>query len=222
MTPIMTFSHDRELFADRIEAGDLLAAVLGAWRGALTVVLGIPRGGLIVAERVAGALGASLDVVLARKIGAPGNPEYALGAVSENGQLVLSGDAPLLGADPLSLERERVRQWVEVTRRAKAYRAIRSPVPLAGRTVIVVDDGLATGVTMQAALRTVRRENPSRLVAAVPVAPQDTLDRLEPDADSVISLWTPEPFAAVGQFYRNFDQVDEERVLELLRRAQTT
>jgi len=205
------------LFNDRRDAGRRLARSLAARDVPSPVVLGIPRGGVVVAFEVSRALGAPLDVVIPRKIGAPGNPELAIGAVAQDGTLVV--DQALVKALDVSegyLEEEAARQKAEIGRRLSLYRQGTSAVPLEGATVIVVDDGIATGATVLAALRGLRSGRPARLVLAVPVAPPDTLDRLAVEADEVICLATPEPFYAVGQFYRHFEQTADEEVVDLL------
>lgn len=210
-------SSSTEPFADRREAGRLLGAQLVDFRGEGTVVLGIPRGGIVVADEVASRLGAAMDIVLARKIGAPGNQELAVASVAEDGRLfadqrILS----YLGVERDYLEREKERQMGEMARRVALYRGVEPKVPLAGKTVIVTDDGLATGATMQAALWAVRHDGAGRVVCAVPVAPEDTLRRIAPAADETICLRVPPYFSAVGQFYRHFDQVEDREVLAIL------
>ncbi|HZO82475.1 MAG TPA: phosphoribosyltransferase family protein [Candidatus Binataceae bacterium] len=207
------------MFADREEAGRLLAAELASFKGADTVVLAIPRGGLPVARQVADALGAPLDIVVVRKLGAPGEPELGIGAV-------VDGDHPRaifnqaviehLGVRDSYIQAEIERQLKEIKRRETAYRGGRAPVALTGRTVIVIDDGIATGSSVRAALRGVRRLKPARLVLAVPVAPAETIEALRGDADEIICLATPPDFFAVGQFYRDFHQIDDDEVARIL------
>jgi predicted phosphoribosyltransferase len=205
-------------FLDRREAGKLLGKELLKLRSRHPVVLGIPRGGVVTAAEVAAALSAELDIVLARKIGAPSNPELAIGSVSEDGHLFMDeGLQDRLGVPQGYVERERERQMREIERRTAMFRAARPKAPLKGRVVVVTDDGLATGATMQAALWACRREHPAYLVAAVPVAPEETLAKLAGDADEFICLQAPPFFSAVGQFYRQFDQVEDEEVLEILK-----
>jgi len=208
------------LFHDRRDAGRRLARSLSARGFARPVVLGVPRGGVVVAYEVARALGAPLDVVVPRKIGAPANPELAIGALAQDGTLVI--DETLmrsLGVDKAYLDEEVSRQKAEIDRRLGLYRGGRPAVDLEGTTAIVVDDGIATGATVLAALRGVRSGHPARVVLAVPVAPPDTLERLKAEADEVTCLEAPEPFYAVGQFYRHFDQVADEEVIDLLSRS---
>ncbi|MCL6451522.1 MAG: phosphoribosyltransferase [Acetobacteraceae bacterium] len=208
------------MFGDRRDAGRRLAAALQAYCGPDTLVLGVPRGGVVVAAEVARALNAPLDVVVPRKIGAPCNPELAVGALGPDG--VATFDPNLLryfGLTPEDLEDEVERERAEQGRRLRLYRGDRPPLQVAGRVVVVVDDGIATGFTIRAALQALRRAQPARLVLAVPVAPADTLRRLRPEADDLVCLYTPEPFYAVGQFYLHFDQTGDDEVVELLRHA---
>jgi predicted phosphoribosyltransferase len=206
-------------FADRREAGRLLARELESFRADHPVVLGIPRGGVVVAAEIADHLGAELDIVLSRKIGAPGNPELAIGAIAEDGRLFLDDQlARRVGASEAFIAREQGRELGEIARRVKLFREARPKVPLLSRTVIVVDDGLATGATMQAALWAVHRDRQRSTVAAVPVGAVDTVERLSQSADAFFCLRAPEDFGAVGRFYRVFDQVEDEEVLSTLKR----
>jgi len=208
---------DSEIYQDRVDAGRKLAAALKGYRGADTVVLGVPRGGVVVAAEVARELGAPLDVVIARKIGAPTQPELAIGAV-------VSGDIRLLdenlirhlGASPEYVEQETARQLGEVRRRVEQYRGSRPAPDFRGRTVLVVDDGIATGYTIRAALAGLREQAPGRLVVAVPVAPAAVCADMRTVADEVVCLQTPDPFYAVGAWYENFDQGSDEEVTALL------
>ncbi|WP_038057722.1 phosphoribosyltransferase [Thermus amyloliquefaciens] len=201
-------------FRDRRHAGALLVEALKPLGLERPVVLGIPRGGVVVADEVAKGLGGELDVVLVRKVGAPGNPEFALGAVGEKGGMVLKPYAHQY-ADPSYLEREAARQKDVIRRRAERYRKVRPKVPLAGRDVVLVDDGIATGSTMEAALAVVLSESPRRVVVAVPVASPDALERLKNQAEVVV-LSTPPDFAAVGAYYMDFGEVTDEEVEGLL------
>ncbi len=205
-------------FRDRAEAGKKLAEALADLKGQPdVVVLGIPRGGVVTAVEVAKALGVPLDVTITRKLGAPGNPELAIGAVGSDGAVVLDGETvQALRVGQEYLDREIERQIEEVRRRAKTYRGDRPPVALEGKRVVVVDDGLATGATMLATVRTLRGRNPKEIIVAVPVAPPDAIRRLEGEADRVISLMTPAYFWAVGMFYEDFNQVSDEEVKALL------
>lgn len=210
-------------FRNREHAGWLLVERLreeGAVAAAPTrpLVLAIPRGGVEVGAVLARGLAADLDVVLARKLRAPGQPELALGAVSEDGVVQLNHfAAALTDVGDAWIEGERKRQLGEIARRRELYRGVRPQAPIFGRTVILVDDGLATGATMIAALRTVRAAGPARLVVALPVASPERLAAVENACDRLVCLVQPAEFVAVGQFYRSFEQVSDERVVELLR-----
>ncbi|GAA5337767.1 phosphoribosyltransferase [Thermus antranikianii] len=201
-------------FRDRRHAGALLVEALKPLGLERPVVLGIPRGGVVVADEVAKGLGGELDVVLVRKVGAPGNPEFALGAVGEKGGMVLKPYA-LQYADQSYLEREAARQKDVIRKRAERYRKVRPKVPLAGRDVVLVDDGIATGSTMEAALAVVLSEKPRRVVVAVPVASPDAVERLKDQAE-VVALSTPPDFAAVGAYFMDFGEVTDEEVEGLL------
>jgi putative phosphoribosyl transferase len=210
------------LFADRSEAGRALAQRLLQFKDERPVVLALPRGGVPVGFEVARALDAPLDLVLVRKIGAPFQPELALGAVVDGGraETVLNEQTIREFQIPESyIAKESARQLAEIERRRRLYLADRPRVPLEGRTTIVVDDGIATGATMEAALHATRRANPKRLVLATPVAPPDTLERLRPQVDEVVCLATPWLFGAIGVFYEDFRQLGDEEVVDLLRRA---
>lgn len=202
-------------FADRTEAGEQLASALAAY-DANAVVLGIPRGGVVVADAVARRLGASLDVVVPRKIRAPHNPELGLGAVAGDVRVLDESLVRRLGVSEEYLDREISTQVREIERRERAYRGERSPVAVAGRTAIVVDDGVATGGTAVAALRWLRSREPERLVFATPLAPAQVVARLEGEANDVVVLRSPEPFMAVGEWYRRFDQTSDAEVIAAL------
>ena len=220
--PRRQFSTLGENFRDRTDAGRKLARALSHLKPAKPIVLALPRGGVPVGFEVANALGAPLDVILVRKIGAPDQPELGLGAVvdGENPQLVLNEElVALVRPGRRYLETEEKRQLAEIERRRALYRPGRAPMSLEGRTVIVVDDGIATGGTMKAVLQALKNARPARLVLAVPVAPPDTLNELSPLADEVVCLMTPEPFYAVGGYYRDFTQTTDEEVIDLLARA---
>jgi len=209
-------------FADRAEAGRSLAEELQHLGLERPVVLALPRGGVPVGFEIASLLQAPLDLVLVRKIGAPGQPELAVGAVVDGSrpETVLNRDIVRhLGLSERWIEAEAARQLEEIERRRRLYFEGRERAPIEGRTAIVVDDGIATGATMQAALHATRRADPKTLVLAVPVAPPDTLERLRQECDRVVCLAAPERFMAVGSFYDDFTQVDDETVRELLRRA---
>ncbi|HEX2069782.1 MAG TPA: phosphoribosyltransferase family protein [Actinomycetota bacterium] len=185
-------------------------------RGRPVVVLGIPRGGVEIGAVVANALGAELDVVIPRKVGAPGNPELGLGAVAEGVQVLDDHLMRMLGVGEDYLRREIEAQEVEIRRRSAAYRANRPALSLSGKVAVVVDDGVATGGTAIAALRWAGAQGADKVVLAVPVAPKEAVKRLQREADEVRVLATPEPFYAVGQWYDDFPQVSDERVVELL------
>ncbi|WP_415380901.1 phosphoribosyltransferase [Halosimplex sp. TS25] len=204
------------MFRDRTDAGERLADVLEAKGVAADIVVAIPRGGLPLGRAVADRLGAPLDVIVASKIGAPRNPEFALGAVAEDGAVWLNEvalDRAAPSEEYLATERERER--AVAAEKAGTYREGDRP-DFAGKRVVVVDDGVATGATMRACLRLVRDDGPSSLVAAVPVGPPDTLEELESLADAVISVERPRRFRAVGAHYRNFGQVSDEQAMSYL------
>ncbi|MGQ9492411.1 MAG: phosphoribosyltransferase [Anaerolineae bacterium] len=205
-------------FRDRHEAGQLLAKELASLRGQKDlIVLGIPRGGVVVASEVAKKLGAPLDVYITRKIGAPYNPELAIGAVASDGTLVLDHDLiERIGVPEDYVQKETERQRQEIKRRLTVYRGSRPEPQLEGKTVILVDDGVATGATILASLRAIRQRKPARLILAVPVGPADTIHSLSREADRVICLYTPEILWAVGAFYVVFDQTSDEEVIHLL------
>lgn len=216
------FSYPGGDFQNREDAGRKLARALLHLKPERPVVLALPRGGVPVGFQVAQALGAPLDVALVRKIGAPGQPELGLGAVvdGEKPQIVLNDDLiELVRPSRRYLEEEEKRQLAEIERRRAVYRAGRAPIPLEGRTAIVVDDGIATGGTMKAVLQALAKAGAKRVVLAVPVAPAEALRELARLADEAVCLMTPEPFYAVGAFYRDFTQTSDEEVIDLLRRA---
>lgn len=206
-------------FADRRRAGETLASQLLQYSGRTdVVVLALPRGGVPVAYEVATALGAELDIFLVRKLGTPGHPEYAMGAIATGGVRVLNEEAigwyrvPQEVVDAvISAETQ------ELARREAAYRDGRSPVPIAGRIVIVVDDGLATGSSMRAAVTAIRELGPSKIVIAVPVGSPSTCAELRQIAEDVVCPWMPEPFSAVGMWYDDFSQTADDEVRSLLR-----
>ncbi len=202
-------------FLNRDDAADKLADKLQTYRGQHPLVLAIPRGAVPMARIIAGRLDGEVDVVLVRKLRAPGNPELAIGSIDETGWVYLA-DYALQMADEGHIEREKQIQMDVMRRRRAQYTPIRPPLDPAGRIVIVVDDGLATGSTMIAALHAMRAKKPQKLICAVPVAPPDTLEKVSPLADEMVCLYAPEMFYAVGQFYMDFPQVSDEQVMELL------
>ncbi len=214
------FSRDSKPFQNRQEAGRLLANELKHLVAKDAVVLGIPRGGIIVAVEVSRLLEADLDVVLARKIGAPGNPEFAIGAISEDGRQFVDESAAFgVGADQLYIQEVKARQLEIISNRKSLYRKIKPKVPLKQRLVILIDDGLATGATMQAALWSAREEGAKSIIAALPVASKDGLGKIIGYADEVFCLREPDHFSAVGKFYTQFPEVSDKEVLEILSKA---
>jgi len=206
-------------FVDRTEAGTQLAALLRPLAEEDVVVLAIPRGGVEVAAVVAEELGAPLDIVIPRKVGAPNNPELGLGAVAEGVEVLDPSLIDALGVSREYLSAEIARQREEIRRRAQAYRGGRPQVDLREKVAVVVDDGVATGGTAVAALRWARLHGASRVILAVPVAPAEGVDRLRGEADEVVVLLAPRMFYAVGQWYQDFPQVSDRRVVELLAAA---
>jgi predicted phosphoribosyltransferase len=213
--------HPDQRYRDRREAGKSLAELLREYAGRDdVVVLALPRGGVPVAYEVAKALRAPLDVFTVRKLGVPGNPELAMGAIATGGVLVLDQQLiQMLGIDRSELERAVTAELRELERREAAYRGERVPPDLTGKTVILVDDGLATGSTMRAAALAVRQLNPARIVVAVPVAAEETCDAFRDVVDEIVCGITPRPFQAVGIWYDDFAQTSDEEVHELLARA---
>jgi predicted phosphoribosyltransferase len=214
---------DRIVFRDRVEAGDVLASRLVHHAGKPEVlVLALPRGGVPVGARVARALGAPLDVFVVRKLGVPGHEELAMGAIASGGVRVHNEEVVgKLHIDDATLQRVAEVEQQELARRERSYRGQRPPPDLTGRVVILVDDGLATGSTMRAAVAAARRLGPARVVVAVPTAPASTCEQLRGEADEVVCATTPRPFRAVGYSYRSFPQTTDEEVRELLQTAWT-
>jgi predicted phosphoribosyltransferase len=208
-------------FRDRSEAGRMLAALLSEYAGRDDVaVLALPRGGVPVAYEVAKALGAPLDVFVVRKLGVPGHEELAMGAIATGGALVLDERVvTALGITRSDLEQVVARELRELERRDAIYREGREPLQLEGKTIILVDDGLATGSTMRAAARAVGEHNPERVIVAVPVAAAETCDSFRGDVDDIVCGLRPRPFQAVGLWYEDFSQTPDEEVRELLARA---
>ncbi|GAA5532765.1 phosphoribosyltransferase [Deinococcus aluminii] len=211
----------QDRFLDRRDAGRQLASRLlsqQAWPD--TTVLALPRGGVPVSYEVAQAIGAPLDVFLVRKLGVPGYEEVAMGAIASGGVRVLNEDVVRrAGVTPQALAAVEKREEAELNRRERAYREGRTPAPIQGRTVLLIDDGIATGATLRAGLKALRALSPARVVVAVPVAPPEVCRALRSEADEVVCLLTPPDFMAVGQFYRDFHQTSDEEVRGLLARA---
>jgi putative phosphoribosyl transferase len=213
--------HDYQAFADRRDAGRVLASHLAAYADRDDViVLALPRGGVPVAYEVASALAVPMDVFLVRKLGTPGHRELAMGAIASGGVRVLNQDVvQWYGISDAAIEQVAREEQDELQRREREYRDNRPTPALANRTVILIDDGLATGSTMRAAAQAVRAQGPSRVVIAVPVGARHTCEELSVVADEVICASMPEPFSAVGQWYLNFEQTDDAEVRELLRKS---
>jgi putative phosphoribosyl transferase len=209
------------LFGNRADAGRALAERLGRYRGNAGVrVLGLPRGGIPVAFEVAQALEAPLDVFVVRKLGVPGHEELAMGAIASGGIRILNRDVvSSLGIDAATIDRVAVTEKAELERRETAYRGGRPPADVTGKTVILVDDGLATGSTMRAAVAAIREQRPEKVVVAVPVAAPQTRDEFAREVDEIVCVATPDPFLAVGRFYDDFSQTTDGEVHALLQKA---
>jgi putative phosphoribosyl transferase len=210
-----------KLFADRVEAGRRLASALAPFISKDAIVLAIPRGGVVVAFEVAHALGIPLDMIIPRKIGAPDNPELAIGAMTEDGPIILDDRlVSYLKVTENYIKEESERQRLEIERRLRLYRG-KTPYPsLKDREVIIVDDGIATGSTMKAALTSVRKRGAKTVTIAVPVGPPSTIKELKKEADRVVCLHTPESFYAIGQFYELFAQTNDDEVIKLFKLSQ--
>lgn len=206
------------MFTDRTEAGKKLAEKLASYRGKDAVVLALPRGGVVTGYEISKTLGLPLDIIAVRKIGHPGSPEYAIGAVGENGMRIVN-EVEVATIDQKWLLEETAREQEEAKRRSSLYREGKAPQSLAGKIAIVVDDGIATGLTMRLAVRSVKTQKPKKVVVAVPVAPPESLTALKAEgADDVVVLEPPEEFVgAVGAHYVRFEQVEDEEVIRLLR-----
>ena len=204
------------IFESRAHAAQLLAAKLHQYADAQPLILAIPRGGVPVAKVIADQLGGELDLVLSRKLGAPFNSEYAIGAVAESGEYYIAPYAERIGATKEYLDVEIEKQMDLMRRRRAQYQQILRPISPKGRVVIIVDDGLATGATMTVALDSVRAQQPKLLICAIPVAPAGALLELRLHCDELVCLHASDNFQAVGQFYRKFDQVDDQEVIKML------
>lgn len=208
------------IFKNRKQAGEQLARQLKKYKGRNTLILAIPRGGVVVGEKVAGALGCPLDVIIPRKLSAPGNSEFAIGAIGPYDQIFLDQEI----VDQYQIPREYInaeigRQGLEMERRERVYRGGRPSLPLKDKTVILVDDGIATGATTRVAIRSIKCQNPRKLILGVPVGPKETMTALEKEVDEVVCLATPEPFYAIGQFYEEFNQNTDQQVVAILEKA---
>jgi putative phosphoribosyl transferase len=211
-------SQGNRLFADRKAAGRALAQALARLREVPdVVVLALPRGGVPVAFEVADFLGAPLDVYVVRKLGVPGQPEFAMGAIASGGGRVVNEEiVDALGIDPATIDAVTKQESREILRREQVYRGNRPPINVTGKIVIVVDDGMATGSTMLAGVRALRQLNPARIILAVPHAPPDTCVTLSREVDELVCLAMPEPYIAVGRWYGQFPQLEDAEVTELL------
>lgn len=203
------------IFRDRQDAGKQLAEKLMKFRGDNPIILAIPRGGVVVAREIAIALKAELNLIIPRKIGAPYNPELAIGAVTEDGSTILDQDLiTYLNVSEKYIESERQKQINEIKRRIEKYRV--KELKLKGRIVILIDDGIATGSTMLAAIKSVKNQEAKKIVLAVPVAPPETIEKMKKEVDEIICLYTPEFFNAVGSFYQHFEQTTDEEVMGII------
>lgn len=201
------------LFNDRHHAGELLAEKLAAYSGRQPLILAVPRGGVVVAKPVWDVIGGDFDLLIARKIGAPYQPELAIGATTGDGYIMLNNDLiARLNVSVDYIERSAKEAQAEIKRRLQLYRGVRPPVALDGRVVLLIDDGVATGFTLLSGLRSIRQKRPAELVLAVPVGPPDTLQMLKKEVDVLVCLEAPLHFTAVGEFYRNFNQVSDDEV----------
>jgi putative phosphoribosyl transferase len=207
-------------FANRSEAGKGLSSTLANFAGKNAIVLAIPRGGVVVGFEIAKALNLPLDVIIPHKIGAPDNPELAIGAMTEDGTIIIDDNlVTYLGVSQNYIKEESERQKREIERRLKMYRQNESYPSLKGLEVILVDDGIATGSTMKAALASVKKRGAKTVTVAIPVGPPSTIKELKKQATRVVCLYTPEYFQAIGQFYKDFSQTEDEEVIRLLKQS---
>jgi len=210
------------IFKNRVEAGQKLAETLGKFKdGKDTIILALPRGGVVIGYEVARKLNLPLDIVVPRKIGAPGNPEFAIGAITETGEGIFEEMA--IGAYGITesyLRNEIKKEKAEAERRLKLYRGTRSPLDLKNKTVILVDDGLATGLTMRAAIKTVKKYGAAKIVAAIPVTSPEAAELVKKEVDEIIYLEAPAFFGAVGSFYEEFGQTTDDEVVNLLKQSE--
>jgi len=207
-------------FSDRVEAGKRLTSAMRDFAGKNGIVLAIPRGGVVVGYEIAKALNLPLDVIIPRKIGAPDNPELAIGAMTEDGTIILDDNLiTYIGVQRDYIKAESERQKHEIERRLKLYRQNEPYPSLKGLDVVIVDDGIATGSTMKAALASVKNRGASTVTVAVPVGPPSTIKELKKQAARVVCLYTPEYFQAIGQFYTDFNQTTDEEVIQLLKQS---
>jgi putative phosphoribosyl transferase len=205
-------------FRDRTDAGQKLAGLLGKYKNQNAVVYALPRGGVPVGQEIARALHCPLDLIIIRKIGHPGNPEYALGAVAEDGLLVVN-EEDLAKVDPEWFEAEKQRQIKEAKRRRKLYLQGKEPIPAKGKIALIVDDGIATGSTMLVAIKKVKREKPAKIVVAVAVSPKETAQRFAREVEEFVAVAIPEIFwGAIGYYYDDFSQVSDEEVMAILKK----
>lgn len=210
------------IFADRQDAGRQLAKALSEYKGKHPLILAIPRGAVPMGETIAQLLEGELDVVLVRKLTSPYSSEFALGSIDEFGWAYIADYAAGAGGTPEYLEREKQRQMATLRERRAQYTPLHPPIDPAGRIAIVIDDGLATGSTMIAALHATRAKSPARLICAVPVSPPDTLEKIRPLCDELVCLSAPPEFRAVGQFYLDFNQVSDDEVVDILRQQRSS
>ncbi|MDD5772681.1 MAG: phosphoribosyltransferase family protein [bacterium] len=221
MGKINILSTSNEPFLDREEAGQMLGRALKKYKFNEAIVLGIPRGGIIIAMEICKIINSHLDVVLTHKIGSPYNPEYAIGAVSESGRINFGDrDFSINEIEDAAIKSEAEKQLINIRQRASYYRKILPKRELKNKTVIITDDGIATGATMKAALISAKNESPEKLIAALPVGPRDSIEEIALLCDEIICLRVPAFFGAVGAFYINFEQTTDEEILEILKEEQ--